>query len=48
MILMFLTGAGVLDDVLDGLVCICPEGAMFKISLKSDEFEGIKNPLKDR
>ena len=28
-------------------VCICPEEAMFKIWLKSDEFEGIKNTLKD-
>ena len=24
----------------------CPEGVMFKIWLKSDEFEGIKNPSK--
>ena len=29
------------------MVCICPQEAMFKIWLKSDEFEGIKNPLKD-
>ena len=29
------------------MVCICPEGAMFKIWLKSVEFEGIKNTLKD-
>ena len=46
MILTFLTGAGILDDIMDGLKC--PEGAMFKIWLKSDEFEGIKNPVKDR
>ena len=38
-------GAGVIDDVLDGL--LCPEGAMLKIWLKSVEFEGIKNTLKD-
>ena len=30
-----------------GMVCICPEEAMFKIWLKSDEFEGIKNLLED-
>ena len=42
MILMLLSGAGVLDDILDG-----PEGAMFKIWLKSVEFECIKNTLKD-
>ena len=40
-ILMFLTGAAVLDDVC--MVCTCPEGVMFKIWLKSDAFEGIKN-----
>ena len=45
MILMFLTGAGFLGEVL--MVSIYHEGAMFKISLKSEEFEGIKNPLKD-
>ena len=45
MILMLLTGVGVLDDVRDGLHKL--EGAMFKIWLKSDEFEGIKNLLKD-
>ena len=28
------------------MVCICPEGAMFEIWLKSDKFEGIKNPSK--
>ena len=37
--LMFLTGAGVFDDILDGLKKR-PEGVMFKIWLKSDEFEG--------
>ena len=42
---MFLTGAGVLDDVLDCLDM--HEKAMFKIELESVEFEGIKNPLKD-
>ena len=102
MILMCLTGAGVLDDILDGLhmtwgsiaknlvgfwwvwsiknslkdwwhfkssclswwwfwcswlelvslmtfwiVYTCPEGAMFKFWLKSIEFKGIKNPLKE-
>ena len=25
-----------------------PEGVLFKIWLKFDEFEGIKNPVKDR
>ena len=45
MIWMFLTRAGVLDDVMDGLNS--PEGAMLKIWLKSNEFEGFKNPLKD-
>ena len=30
------------------MVCKCPEGVMFKIWLKSDEFQGIKNPVKDR
>ena len=29
------------------VVCMCSEGAPFKIWLKSVEFEGIKNPLKD-
>ena len=29
------------------MVCKCPEGDMFEIWLKSNEFEGIKNPLKD-
>ena len=28
-------------------VSTCPEGAMFKILLKSVEFEGIQNTLKD-
>ena len=28
------------------MVCICLEGAMFKIWLKLDEFEGIKKPSK--
>ena len=28
------------------MVCTCPEGAMFKIWLKSDKFKGIKNRLK--
>ena len=45
MILTFLTGAGVLDDIMT--LCKCPEGVMFEIWLKSDEFEGIKNPVKD-
>ena len=45
MILMFLTGTGVLDDV--WMVSTCPDGAMFKIWLKSVEFKGIKNSLKD-
>ena len=45
MILLFLTGADVLDDIM--FVFTCPVGAMFKILLKSVEFEGIKNPLKD-
>ena len=30
------------------MVCKLPEGVMFKIWLKSDEFEGIKNPVKDQ
>ena len=48
MIWMFLTGAGVLDNVLDSwMVSTCPDGAMLKISLKSVEFKGIKNSLKD-
>ena len=46
MIVSFLTGAGVLDGVL--VVSTCPDGAMFKIWLKSNEFEGIKNPIKDQ
>ena len=46
MILMFLTGATVLDDIF--MDCTCPEGVMFEIWLKSYDFEGIKNPLKDR
>ena len=29
------------------MVCICSEEALFKIWLKSVEFEGIKNPVKD-
>ena len=29
------------------MVSTCPDGSMFKIWLKSDEFEGIKNSLKD-
>ena len=45
MIVMFLTGAGALDAVMDG--CVSPEAAMFKIWFKSNEFVGIKNPLKD-
>ena len=28
------------------MVCTCPEGAVLKIWLKSDEFKGIKNPSK--
>ena len=30
------------------MVCICPEDAMFKIWLKSVDFEGIKITLKDQ
>ena len=30
------------------IVYICSEEAMFKIWLKSFEFEGIKNPFKDK
>ena len=45
MILTFLTGASVLDDI--WMVYKCPEEIMFKIWLKSNEFEGIKNPLKN-
>ena len=57
MIFMFLTGASVLHDIMDGLlmslktfctVCTRPEGVMYKIWIKSDEFEGIKNPVKDQ
>ena len=45
MILMFLTGAGVLYDIMDGLhMCI---GAMFKFWLKSVKLKSIKNALKD-
>ena len=44
MICMFLTGAGILAEISDGLQF--PDGAMFKFWLKSDEFEGIKNTLK--
>ena len=29
------------------MVCLCFEEVLFKIWLKSVEFEGIKNPLKD-
>ena len=43
--LMLLTGAGVLDDILDGLQC--PEGAMFKFWLESVQCKGNKNSLKD-
>ena len=42
---MFLTGAGIIDDILDGSQF--PDGAMRKFWLKSDEFEDIKNTLKD-
>ena len=45
MILMFLTGAGVLDDVLDDLQM--PWGCYVWSLLKSVEFKGIKNTLKD-
>ena len=45
MILLFQTGAGILDEVLDGLHM--PRGSKIKIWLKSDKFEGIKNFLKD-
>ena len=45
MMWMFLTGAGIIDDILDGLQF--PDEAMFKFWLKSDEFEGIKITLKD-
>ena len=40
-----LTGARVLMTF--WIVSTCPDGAKFKIRLKSHEFEGIKNPLKD-
>ena len=46
MILVFLTGAGALGNIL--IVSICSQEVMFKIWLKSNEFEGIKNPLKDQ
>ena len=42
--LMFLTWTGVLDDNLYGPEI---EGVVFKIWLKSNEYEGIKNSLKD-
>ena len=45
MIFMFLTVAESL--MTSWMVYKCPEGVMFKIWLKSNEFEGIKNPLKD-
>ena len=34
-------------DSAGGSVCICSEEALFKFWLKSVEFEGIKNPVKD-
>ena len=46
MIFMFLTGAGVLDDFLDGLHM--PWKSYVKNLLKSVEYKGIKNPLKDK
>ena len=45
MILTFLTG--LVSLMTFWMVFICPEEAMFKIWLKSVEFEGIKNGLKD-
>ena len=45
MILMFLTGAGVLDDVMDGLHM--PWESYILNLVETDKFEGIKNPLKD-
>ena len=38
---------GMVSLMLFWMVSICPEGAMFKIWLKSAEFKGIKNSLKD-
>ena len=44
----FLTGAGVLDDILDGpQIHICSAEAKFKIWLKSVEYDGITNNIKD-
>ena len=36
-----------IDDICRVLAGVYDDGAMFKIWLKSDEFEGIKNSLKD-
>ena len=38
---------GLVSLMMFWMVCICSEEALFKIWLKSVEFEGIKNPLKD-
>ena len=47
MILMFLTGADVLDDIKDGLQSAYALRELCLKFLKSDKFEGIRNPLKD-
>ena len=39
---------GLMSSMTFWMVFTCPEGAWFKIWLKSVKFEGIKNPLKDQ
>ena len=46
MILMFLAGAGVLDDIMDGLH-MAPGSYNYLNWFKSVEFKGVKNSLKD-
>ena len=41
------SGLGLVSLVTLWVVYKCPEGVMFKIWLKLDEFEGIKNPVED-
>ena len=45
MIMPFFTGTGVFLD--DWIVFICSKEAMFKISLESIVFDGIKHSFKD-
>ena len=47
MMIMDIPGLGLVSLMTFSMVCICYEEAMFKIWLKSVEFEGIRNCLKD-